>query len=747
MDDTLRKMIGQADDDYLIGLCNKGTVKRAYKDLAQEEPSVTWKGEGAEVTLKEETCLIRLPLGESTCSCPSRSICRHIVTAVLWLKQETGKEITDAGTAEPEAPAVRCEASEQKAVEEPEGEGSSGQPGTGPVSEDPAAEEPAEPKLLEEILQIPVERLKRACRGKRYLQFLARLRAGDLPSMEESSIVTVTLPWEKAVVKLLEPFAYSTCTCHSRELCVHKAQAVLAYQLAKGRITLQDLDGLKEAENEWDVKLVQKVCEGICGDVEHQVCTGLSRQSPEISESLERLAVISHRAELPSLETRLREASSEYRQYFERSAAFRTEALLQKLLGIHELARKLRDAGSQEQIRAIAGTFRDIYEPVGQLRLLGMGGRTFSSKTGYEGEIYYFLEPEQKRIYTWTDARPVFYEGIRRRPPGGGNAMAPWGLNCSREQLQSLEFDLADARAASGGRLSVSRDSKGEAVGERSLLNPAVREWIFWDYEALLEEHFGGRDAGQELLNRASGRREKLVLAGAVRWDETCFDTVEQRFSWNLYDVNGCRLSVALKYTKEEKLTIQLLERLERRLKKRSRKAIVFFGSVYLNEEGRLCLYPIEFFIKEAEEIAGQEGWTAWYRTAEGSAEQPADRDLPSAEILFAMEHYRKEAVRQLSDLFVSGLYSAREDLTGRLSVLAEDGERMGLHHAGSMWKRICRELEDRRHQMEFSPEPVIRAAGELHAYFRACQEKLAYDTARRNMRQIVQEEEKNNRM
>ncbi len=59
MDDTLRKMIGQADDDYLIGLCNKGTVKRAYKDLAQEEPSVTWKGEGAEVTLKEETCLMK----------------------------------------------------------------------------------------------------------------------------------------------------------------------------------------------------------------------------------------------------------------------------------------------------------------------------------------------------------------------------------------------------------------------------------------------------------------------------------------------------------------------------------------------------------------------------------------------------------------------------------------------------------------------------------------------------------------
>lgn len=729
MDDTLKKMIGQTDDDYLIGLCNKGTVKRAYKDLPQEEPSVTWKEEGAEVALKEETCLIRLPLGESTCSCPSRSICRHIVTAILWLKQDFGKEepeIQGEGKAEPEAGA--------------------GHEGGG--SEVPSGGPEKEPKVLEEILQIPVERLKRACRGKHFQQFLAHLRAGDQPSMEESSIVTVAIPWEKAVVKLLEPFDCSTCTCHSRELCAHKAQAVLAYQIAKGRVRLQELEELKEAERLWDVELVRKVCESVCGEAAHQICTGLSRQSPEVSESLERLAVISHRAELPSLETRLREAASEYRQYFERSAAFRTETLLWRLLGIHELAEKLRDTDSQEQIRALAGTFRDTYEPVGQLRLLGMGGRTFSSKTGYEGEIYYFLEPEQKRFYTWTDARPVFYEGIRRRPPGGGNAMAPWGLNCSREQLQSLEFELMDAKAASGGRLSVSKESRGEAVGERSLLNPAVKEQIFWDYEALLEEHFGIRSPKQGLMNRAFGRREKLALAGAVRWDETCFDTVEQRFSWNLYDRKGCRLSIALKYTKEEKLTIQLLERLEQRLKKRSRKAVVFFGSVYLDEEGRLCLYPIEFFIKEAEEIAGQEGLLAGQDSGFGDIveERTGGRPspgsaLPSAEVLSAMERYRREAVRQLSDLFVSGLYSVREDLVSRLPVLAEDGEHMGLHYAGSMWKQICRELEDRRHQMEFSPEPVIRAAEELYAYFQACREKLAYDTARRNMGQNASSE------
>lgn len=707
MDDKLMSMIKDVDDDYLIGLCNKGTVKRAYKDLDQETPSLTWEEEGAKVALKEETCMIRMPLGESTCSCPSRSVCRHMITAVLWLKREAAQNAGEE-TSEGEQ-----EASRAPGGAEPE-------------------QSPAGPKLLEEVLQIPSERLKKALKGRKYQQFLAHMRAGEKPVLEESSIVTVTIPWESATVKLLEPFAYSTCSCHSKELCAHKAQAVLAYQIEKGRMSLADLDELQEAGRTFDTEQVQQVCKSICEDVLQQVCTGLSRQSPEISESLDRLAVIAHRAELADLETGLRAAASEYRQYFARSAAFRNEELFRRLLDLYGKAKTLRTAGDQETIRRLAGSFRDAYEPAGKLHLLGMGGRTFSSKTGYEGEIYYFLEPEQKRWYTWTDARPVFYEGMRRRPPASsGNAPAPWGLNCSREQLQSLDFELLSARAASGCRLSVSQESKGEVLGERSLHMPGVRELIFWDYEELLKENFGlSPDAGAlTVQNRVSGRREKLVLAGAVGWGETHFDTVQQRFSWKLHDRNGKKLSVSLKYTKEEKLTINLLERLEKRLQKRPREAIVFFGSVYLDEEGGLCLYPIEFFLKEAEELAQQEGLTG-AQERDGGKEQNA----VSENVLWSMERYRKEAVRQLSDLFISGLSSVQGDRTGRLSELAEEGERMGLHYAGAKLADIHKALEAGRHQMEFAPEPVLQAMGELDAYLRACREKLAYDQARNVM-------------
>ena len=76
--EDLAAALAAAGEEYLIGLCNKGTVNRAKKDLAAlPPPDVQVKEEGAEVRMGEITCLIRAPLGESRCSCPSTGICRH----------------------------------------------------------------------------------------------------------------------------------------------------------------------------------------------------------------------------------------------------------------------------------------------------------------------------------------------------------------------------------------------------------------------------------------------------------------------------------------------------------------------------------------------------------------------------------------------------------------------------------------------------------------------------------------------
>jgi len=700
--EKLKSLIQQTDDDYLIGLCNKGTVKRAYKDLEQETPALTWQEQVAQVALKEETCVIRAPLGESSCTCPSRSVCRHMITAILWLKRELSSESDKNSDTE--------EVREDKADPEPGGKKSSG--------------------MLKELLQIPADRLKRACKSRGYQQFLTHMRAGELLPVEESSIVTVELPWEKAFVKLLEPFEYSTCSCHSKELCSHKAQAVLAYQIIKGKITLKELEALQTTDVSWDMGLVTRACENVCEEITHQMCVGLSRQSREVSDSLERLAVITHRAGLPVLENGLREAAAYYQQYFSRSAAFRNEELFRKLLVLYRKAGKISQADSPETLQAMAGAFRDAYEPSGRLHLVSMGGRTFSSKTGYEGEIYYFLETRQKKWYTWTDARPVFYEGIRRRPPANSEkALAPWGLNCSREQMQNLEFDLLNAKAALGGRLSASQESKAEVTRTKSMDKEEIRQMTLWDYEALLAEYFGGH------MDRTARKQERLALVGAVRWGETSFDAVQQRFTWSLYDRMGRKLLISMKYTKEERLTINLLERLELRLRKRSVSSILVFGSVYMDEEGRLCLFPIEFFLKNAEAMVQEPEKKENTEDKISAGNKNPETKLPSAEILNTMKQYCREASCQLFDLFASGIHSVQDEMIAQLQELAEDGERLGLHQAGADFTCIAGLFSEMRHQIEFSPEPVLKALCRLDTYLLACRERLSYHTALLSMR------------
>ena len=492
--EELKKLLAQTDEEYLIGLSNKGTVKRAYKDLEQESPSVVWEGEEAEVALKEAVCRIRVPLGDSTCSCPSRSVCRHLITAVLYLKKELEKSALSCGEE------AGTEA-EQKA-----------EAGAKAEKQSPGA---LLPELEQKLLSIPAGRLRQACKTRGYREFLLHMDQGELPKLEpgaSGSLLTVRFPWNQMVVKLLSPLEHSTCSCHSRELCVHKAQAVLAFQLQKGTLTRKQLeDGRKEA-GEWDLEELSQAAGAMKAGLSLQLLTGLSRLSPEAEESMERLAVISHGAGLPDFETVFRSAASEYRQYFQRSGAFRTESLLARLLGLYARAVALEQMKEPEKLRALAGTFRDTYAPVPRLHLTAIGGRSFQSKTGYAGERYYFLETEQKRWYTWTDVRPVFYEGIRRRPAGNyEQEQAPWGLNCSRADMMELEFYLDQAKAAEDGRLSVSRETKSEIAGQRNLSREEIREMVVWDYRELLPML-----EGQERRFRKAEGRELLALAGAV---------------------------------------------------------------------------------------------------------------------------------------------------------------------------------------------------------------------------------------
>ena len=75
------------DDDALAQLANTGLVRRARKDLTSAGPRLLVEGESAFVeTGGQRVTLAALP-ADCRCDCPAAGICRHVLGALIFLRE------------------------------------------------------------------------------------------------------------------------------------------------------------------------------------------------------------------------------------------------------------------------------------------------------------------------------------------------------------------------------------------------------------------------------------------------------------------------------------------------------------------------------------------------------------------------------------------------------------------------------------------------------------------------------------
>lgn len=533
--EALQTALAQADESYLAGLSSKGLVNRAKKDLAKLSLEAETQGEAVQVRVGDETCLLKAPLGDSTCTCPSPGMCRHRMAAILWLKEQAG----------------------------------------------PSEEAPPAPPDLSPLLEVPLERIRKALGAKNFHNLVFRLGKEGLPEIEEGSVVRIT--WDGETVKLLTPLEHSACTCRSAELCRHKAAALLCYQIQKERVALSDLaEAPKTDDRRWDPDQVQAAAQSVKALTAELLEGGLSRLSDAAPDSAQRLSALCHAANLPRLETGLRTLSTLLERALNRSAAFRTEDLLFRLSELYHLADQL-DAENPD-LPALAGTFRDEYRPCPDLALCLLGEREFHADSGFEGTVYYFWDTRQGRWYTYTNARPTFYETRRRRPPNA-RTPAPWGLACLMDQLYGVLLTLEDCKATADGRLS-STEAAHAVIGPNRKPWEALPPELCWtDFSAMFQY------LAPHLLWGAE--TERVVLVRPAKCEAQAFDKTAQRFRMLLRDEAGRTLPLEVRYRAEEKALVQTLETLAKTIGDKPGGA--FLVLVRLAGED-LTLYPIEYY-------------------------------------------------------------------------------------------------------------------------------------------------------
>lgn len=538
----LGTFINSIDDEYLIGITNKGILNRSKKDL-EKIKNIEYEINEDNIKFKfdEIECVIKADYKNTNCSCPSRTTCKHIIMSYLYLNMHKD-EITKK---------EEC------------------------INEDVIK------KQFLQLKEYTLEEIKKNIGDKNFFNILKRISYGINYELIEGSVIKVNFGEEEIVVRLLNEMENSVCSCKSKELCKHKAEALILYKLEKGYLTLEELVSYEKKIKYIDDQQIKKASKEIRYCIEEMLISGLARCTETTVDRLNNMAIICHNYDLPNFEKDLRDISKEISLYFSKNTSFTSERLLRKLTTIYTNTFILETTNNLNVLTKLIGEFKSSYYEIPVIKLHGVFQENWSSKSGYEGTTYYFYENEKKTWFTYNNAMPIFYESntklnnYRRL-----KALSPWQLNCKIEELSDVTFKLIHGKINYKNRISSSNESKGVILGKSSILDLDIENYYFDNWENIINSDF---------INNVNTETSNIIFIKGNKFSESCFNNITQTLDLQIYDYENNIININIQFSLTTKKLIRTLERLSKK------DPPLFLGRVYFGN-GKLKFYPVAYY-------------------------------------------------------------------------------------------------------------------------------------------------------
>jgi hypothetical protein len=534
---TIQMLAARLGEDDLVALANRGTVRRARKDLESGPSPVpaSTPMDGAMVYQYDgQTIHLRNPIAQSSCDCPAGGgggCCRHVLVCILHAAQ---------------LPAAACE---------------------------PSTTTADTPSCSDEMLAMSDEQLQ-AWAGRAVAARATRELANGLSLQTSESadvLVAKITEWSIECRWLrgggLDGFL---CSCRDASPCVHRVAAVMALQRDRGVRTIEHAATMLEDSGQTPRSRDElRVAIGhICIQIIEQ---GFSRLSRFHATQLRVLSVAAHGADLPRLERVARATADQIDGWLARSATASDELLLSSIAQTHALACALATPTP-----ALVGEHRRRYERTPPLDLVGAGAQTWRTPSGFRGLTVYFWDAAASTWCSWTESRPIdqhFDPGAR----AGGDG--PWMSCASPRHAATHRGRLADAWRSRAMRLSGRPSTKYNTLQPTTasdLPAPIVR-WS--DLAACARNAFSiGLSQGTELAG--------LVLLSPERWLTASFDALHQVLVRPIVAVDGARLRLVVPHEPETAALSHAIEHLK------PRKRAMVLAKLVMDHQG-LAAAPI----------------------------------------------------------------------------------------------------------------------------------------------------------
>ncbi|MED4573091.1 hypothetical protein P9302_27175 [Brevibacillus agri] len=528
-----QRFIGLCNEEYLVTYANKGIYNRAVKEIEKGVTvSYEFLPDHVRCALSDgSVCLLYADIGQFSCSCPSDKICKHVVIAIVYY------------------------AKNHRQAE-----------GTG------AEAEAAKPDFGW-LLQLGPSELLGTFTAAQVEEVLFRLEYDEELEVAETSFLTVTLPLAQVAVSFdQEPdLARSKCSCKAKGHCLHKLECLLRYR------RMHQIDDREQLQADMtDVSYDAEVAAEAKALLAEVLGIGLAKLSETVCTRIELLAIAAHNGNMPALEKDLRGIKGELDLFFQRHVKFSQEVLLDRLARVYLGLIALEKSDRPEQKKQLLGSFKSKYHTVPHLNLYALGANPWETRSGYKGITYYFFSQTDKRIYTYTEARPVYYEGTTFSFASSYKSKAPWGELMTMEELAHSQVSLTSAKTNREQRLSSSEETKMMVLPRENIEDLELGETLCRNWSEQIGE-------GSGLLFEQTA--DRVFLLRAKSFQQVFYEEASQQLVITVEAEAGDSVSLRLPYHAEFDRTLRYLE---------NSKSLLALRDVYLLVQpmGDM-LYPI----------------------------------------------------------------------------------------------------------------------------------------------------------
>lgn len=541
-----KAFVPYADESFLVTLANKGLYKRALKDLETTgRIELSAAGDGLQVILDDVTVTLYPNVAQSTCSCPSKTVCKHISMGILSVSAyATSPAMPPSSDSQPSASTAGAE----NLLSEP----------------------------WEELKNIDIALLRKQAGKKLFEDTLRLIQDGWTADLTEGDMLEATLNTENISVYFPRQHSLegSICKCGSTGLCKHKLIAILSYlSRQKGEISpLEDGNSFSLLTDE-TLSILESADKFILRILDKGM---ISCGENEVEAAIQ-FSIRMETCGIGNLARLFRSLSTDLENMLGKHVGFSQIITFSTLSRLHNTMRLILDNRQDNNLlsQLIESTRSDYYTtPIGHFTALG--ACPWQTRSGYFGITAYFFYQEKQAICTYTVSMADYYEQtetlanmetLSRQFQKTGH----WGGTVSLASLSRAEFTLRNFKLNSQNRLSSSSQTQCELTG-------TVDSTHIIPLSAL--PLFSGSDMEAEMKYDYFQKKQppRLLLVPFTRLANADFNHTEQKLFLTLEGEETDAVEVMLPFNEMTEEAIRCLERLFRVGKEMPRHMVCLAG-------------------------------------------------------------------------------------------------------------------------------------------------------------------------